>query len=72
MGQRAYDIARAHRKRAFVQWTTASRSPERQSPLQNNSLRHGLIIKAAASPITNNDRPSLCGGVLMLAVFLCS
>ena len=38
-------------------------SPERESP---------LIIKAAASPITNNDRPSWCGGVLMLAVFLCS
>ena len=69
MGRRAYG---AHRKRAFVQWTTASRSPERQSPLQNNSLRHGLIIKAAASPISNNDRASLCGGVLMLAVFLCS
>src|SRR5215469_3653012 len=54
------------RKRASVQWTTASRSPERQSLLQNNSLRHGLKIKAAASPITNNDQTSWCGGVLML------
>src|SRR5947208_8624725 len=49
-----------------VQWTTVSRSPERQSPLQNNWLRHGLIIKPAVSPTTNKDRTSWCSGVLML------
>ena len=66
MGQRAYDLVQSARKRASVPWTTVSRSPERPSPLQSNSLRLGSAIRVAASPTFNNDRTWCCGGVVML------
>ena len=61
--------SRARRERASVQWTTVSRSSERQSHLQSNSLRRGSAIRVAASPTFNNDRTWCCGGVVMLTKY---
>src|SRR5205085_5265266 len=40
--------------------------PQFPEARNDSSVRHGLIIKAAASPTTNKDPTSWCSGVLML------